>query len=275
MRENRGSIFFIDDPAAPFEFIYTPPKRKTKRYLIENPTVAINENFEMRSSTITEKIRHFEACVEQDRWDLLTFFSKMYIRESESQPSNLSTTPVKGEPSTKLKGWISSNPSKVPSTKLSGGSRVYHIMQYKETEEAYTAMIPVPKKPAGKTRMFDPETKTWSNMKLSDEMEILEKFRHEYEILMQKIDTKGIFGIISIIDNNMRLRTRMFEDLTLAENDKRFVRKGRNLASMKKEQLSEIAKELGITHNTVTVRTKDLIKDIENFMIKTSRFIFL
>jgi hypothetical protein len=236
MRENRGSIFFIDDPAAPFEFIYTPPKRKTKRYLIENPTVAINENFEMRSSTITEKIRHFEVCVEQDRWDLLTFFSKMYIRESEG---------------------------------------VYHIMQYKETEEAYTAMIPVPKKPAGKTRMFDPETKTWSNMKLSDEMEILEKFRHEYEILMQKIDTKGIFGIISIIDNNMRLRTRMFEDLTLAENDKRFVRKGRNLASMKKEQLSEIAKELGITHTTVTVRTKDLIKDIENFMIKTSRFIFL
>ena len=67
----------------------------------------------------------------------------------------------------------------------------------------------------------------------------------EYRILAQEAinyydEHFPIYGIISTIDGDMRLRLRNAEDVTKSSKDNRYVRRGKNMRSIKKEYLSQI-----------------------------------
>jgi hypothetical protein len=155
---------------------------------------------------------------------------------------------------------------------LSRGERTYHIMCYREKDTAYTAVLPIPKKLGLKTRVF--EDGEWSYISDPDhEREVMNAFREKIDAKMDAIDKHEFFGIISVIDNKMRLRTRSLENAKSA-TDRRYIKKGKNLASMSKSELEHVT-SIVYKDSDPPPKLKEMIEEIEEFLIFNKLFIIL
>ena len=119
------------------------------------------------------------------------------------------------------------------------GGTVYHLLLYRDLESSYTSSNPVPKRPLGKTRAFDSATSTWYTVdSVHEEQPILEEYRLLVNSLLQQEDERlGLYGVISAIDGEMRLRLRGAEDTSKSSSDRRYIKRGKNIRSIRKEQL--------------------------------------
>jgi len=121
---------------------------------------------------------------------------------------------------------------------------VCHLLLYRDLESSYTSSNPVPKKPSGKTRML--MTSEWITVTDTEiEQGILNEYRILIYDLIQYYDQHySIYGIISTIDGDMRLRLRESENIEKSSIDNRYIRRGKNMRSIKKEYLIDILNKL-------------------------------
>ena len=116
---------------------------------------------------------------------------------------------------------------------------VYHLLLYRDLESSYTSSNPVPKRPLGRTRAFDGVWRTVES--LSDERVILDAYRGMVSSTLERADELlPVYGIISAIDGDMRLRLRNTEDHSKSSSDRRYIKRGKNIRSIRKEQLLDI-----------------------------------
>ena len=151
---------------------------------------------------------------------------------------------------------------------------IFHLLLYRDLDSSYTSSNPVPKKPMGKTRMlvqrYDDSGKNTLGHGVSEwvtvtDTTVEQRVLDEYRILAQGMinyydEHFPIYGIISTIDGDMRLRLRDAEDVTKSSKDNRYVRRGKNMRSIKKDYLSQIL-------NFLYSDASESIEDDNNFSI--------
>lgn len=121
------------------------------------------------------------------------------------------------------------------------GSYLYHLLLYRNLESSYTSSNPVPKKPLGRTRKFDPYNGTWSFVDCPvEEQVVFNSYKKFVEDLLSAADEKYIYGLISTIDGDMRLRLRNIENKQKSMKDHRYVRRGKNMKSIRKDVLIDV-----------------------------------
>jgi hypothetical protein len=232
VREDNGVLFLTEDPTTPFHFARTPAHKtllNKSRRRVSTPKVEGNIFESLRAQDVPSKISVFEKeCLSpRPNKDILDFFSNLFFYEKSK-------------------------------------NRIYHIICYREKENAYTAVLPVPKKLNMKTRVL--KAGKWEYLSdLQEEELIMEKIRRSMEHRMEKIDDHELFGIISVIDNRMRLRTKECRDFERAKVDRRHVKKGKSLSSMTKSELEHI--RMRLFQNPKKLKVKEMINDIEAYLI--------
>ena len=126
------------------------------------------------------------------------------------------------------------------------GDTIYHLLLYRDLESSYTSSKPVPKKPRGKTRAFDETSRTWYTVDPTHELLIFDAYRALVNNTLEQADsTLKIYGVISTIDGEMRLRLRGTENFEKSSSDRRYVKRGKNIRSIRKKQLLEILSCIG------------------------------
>jgi hypothetical protein len=161
--------------------------------------------------------------------------------------------------------------------------KIYHFMYYKMSKSSYTACVPVPSKPYGKTRVFNgtvQATNTGWKFCKQDEQKILGLSRDAYHEFLQSNDRKyAIYGYISIIDGNIRIRVRPdcqnsdYSSISL-QPDKRKINRGRFLMSYTKQELLQIMDLLDIEHDK-TVDKSRASAIIEDYLITNDMYCFI
>ena len=204
-----------------------------------------------RYMPVKQKAAFIEECILNNKqealkaWHLDTLYAYININNSVGHMSDTLCTPtqsVSEEPHDSL--------GRYSDTKCLS---VFHLLLYRDLDSSYTSSNPVPKKPMGKTRMLVHKSDTkriipWDNscswVTVTD-ITVEQRVLDEYRILAQEAinyydEHFPIYGIISTIDGDMRLRLRNAEDVTKSSKDNRYVRRGKNMRSIKKEYLSQI-----------------------------------
>ena len=148
--------------------------------------------------------------------------------------------------------------------------KLYHIMCYRAPGEAYTAVLPIPKRNVLECRMRVLNNGEWEYVENGEkEAKIVAKMEDKYANLMSRIDKREeVFLVISLIDGKPRIRTRFLETTDKGSTDKRYVRKGRSLSSILKPTLAMIFAHVmvllqkQISYNiTTTMRDKYISHD--------------
>jgi hypothetical protein len=110
-------------------------------------------------------------------------------------------------------------------------SKLYHIMCYRTPGEAYTAVLPIPKRNVLDCRTRVLHNSSWKYVDDELEAKVVGKMEIKYATLMSSIDEQEeAFLVISLIDGKPRIpriRTRFLETSDKGSTDKRFVRKDR------------------------------------------------
>lgn len=217
VRAYGDTVFIVDDPSLPYVMVprlgestiadgitLSPGMKDVGRALVQNVDAEFpNVVQAFRYMPVKSKAAFLEHCVESKRSDLLEQIST-------------ACAIIDG--------------------------KIYHLLLYRDMDSSYTSSNPVPKKPMGKTRTFDEASRTWHTVKLAqDELFVFEAYRNMVSSLLEQADEiLGTYGIISTIDGEMRIRLRGTEDLDRSTNDRRYVKRGKNIRSIRKEQLLEI-----------------------------------
>ena len=155
-------------------------------------------------------------------------------------------------------------------------SRIFHLLLYRDLDSSYTSSNIVPKKPMGKTRMLDSDR--WVTV---TDTTVEQRVLNEYRILAQGMidyydEHFDIYGIISTIDGDMRLRLRDAEDVRKSSKDNRYVRRGKNMRSIKKEDLSQILNYLysnADTSQEYNFSINEMAKRINDVLVKKELYI--
>ena len=149
----------------------------------------------------------------------------------------------------------------------------YHFLLYRDLESSYTSVNPAPKKLLGKTRMF--KDGTWSFAE--SEQAVINAYKSVIRDLMNTADEECfIYGIISTIDGDMRVRLRSIENRNKSITDNRYVRRGKNLKSIKKERLLEMLKYMGNDqNNTTSLSTGEIVDLIDSFLVRSGLYILI
>ena len=183
---------------------------------------------------------------------------------------------------------------------------IFHLLLYRDLDSSYTSSNPVPKKPMGKTRMLVQnsvsEYTLSKNASYSDTLypsksrsvsfwvtvtdtTVEQRVLDEYRILAQEMinyydEHFPIYGIISTIDGDMRLRLRDAEDVTKSSKDNRYVRRGKNMRSIKKEYLFQILNFLysdetasEYIEDDSNLSINEIAKRIDNALVKKDLYI--
>ncbi|MDB5428860.1 MAG: hypothetical protein JWR43_2835 [Phenylobacterium sp.] len=245
LREDNGILYLTEDPSTPLNFLRTPvtktfPDRYRKRTRV--PEIRGNVLESLRGLDISSKIAVFEnECLRKSpREGVIGFFRNLSMCTSPSGANPL----------------------------------VYHILCYREKSEAYTAMLPIPKTLGLKTRVL--KDGQWKYVEdEEEEREVIGCIRESIEKTMEEMDEYKVFGVISVIDNHMRLRSRELEDRERSSNDRRYIRKGRNLISMRKSELLEIRRSIYGDVEEGCPKVKDIVRDVEEYIVSEGRYIIL
>lgn len=161
----------------------------------------------------------------------------------------------------------------------SQSTNIFHLLLYRDLDSSYTSSNPVPKKPMGKTRMLinsDTECASWVTVTDTTlEQRVLDEYRILAHDMISYYDEHfEIYGMISTIDGDMRLRLRDEEDVR-SSKDSRFVRRGKNMRSIKKEYLfhilnyleEDIAEEGNFSINEMAKRIDDALVKKEWYIV--------
>ena len=116
----------------------------------------------------------------------------------------------------------------------------FHLLMYRDLDSSYTSSSPVPKKPLGRTRVLDGGV--WRNVEdPAVEKQVFKMFKERVGGLIRDADEQcPIYGLISTIDGDMRIRLRGMEDHEKSSRDSRYVRRGKSMKSIKKQVLLEV-----------------------------------
>eukprot|EP00850_Spirogloea_muscicola_P015068 SM000112S24010 [mRNA] locus=s112:451574:454129:- [translate_table: standard] len=114
------------------------------------------------------------------------------------------------------------------------GDVVYHLLWYLHTQ----ALSLYLGDPVERQRGFCDGV--WRTLKVHEEQEVLDSYRDLVSNLMDHVDECPVYGVISVIDGDMRLRLRNIEDFNMSVKDRRYVRRGKNIKSIKKVDLAHI-----------------------------------
>lgn len=148
---------------------------------------------------------------------------------------------------------------------------VYHLLMYRDLTTSYNCANPVPKKALGKTRKL--ENRKWKYVvDPKEEEEVFDNYKNYLSKLFKQLDKDfPIYGIISTIDNDMRLR--MCNNDT-EYTDNRYVHRGKNMKSIKKNILENIWYDLTKEKYSV-INIQNLVSKIDNYMVDNNLFIIL
>lgn len=233
LREDLDGFFLTDDPSVPFFFVRD---RKVDDEEVVHPKYVVplyKGNVKMDDTV---------ECMQQLR-DMsfiqrISFVEK-YVEETGMVPRILDAVFIKYR------------------------SKLYHIMCYRTPGEAYTAVLPIPKRDMLECRMRVLDNERWEYVD-NEEMEIkvVTKMEEKYAELMSTIDRhEEVFLVISLIDGKPRIRTRFLETSNKGSTDKRYVRKGRSLCSITKPTLAMMfAYVLALLDETPYHVTKEMRK---------------
>lgn len=207
IRAYENTIYTVDDPSLPYvmmpDAMYTDTIVSTRC----NPRKSKNMTYErvdlntFRYMPVKRKIMYIEQCISQGRYEDLSHIETVYAN---------------------IDGLIC------------------HLLMYRDVESSYSSSIHVPKKPMAKTRVF--ADGMWKNVEsIEKEQHIFNRYRLLVTELLNKADEMyPIYGLISTIDGDMRLRLRKIENHEKSSNDTRYVKRGRNMKSIKKAVLLDI-----------------------------------
>ena len=122
------------------------------------------------------------------------------------------------------------------------GGTIYHLLLYRDLDSSYTSSNPVPKVPLGRTRAFDRASRMWTTVvSAREEKRIFGAYRKLVDDTIEHADRHlDIYGVISTIDGEMRLRLRSMENVDKSSVDRRYVKRGKNMKSIRKNQLLDI-----------------------------------
>jgi len=119
----------------------------------------------------------------------------------------------------------------------------YHVLYHKDVESAYIASKLLQKSSFGKTRRCDKVIWRFVD-NIEEERRIINILEDGFRNLMISLDTRPrIVGLISVIDNKMRIRIGRRQ---VEIRDNRSVRRGRELSSLQKIQLASICAIMSI-----------------------------
>lgn len=142
----------------------------------------------------------------------------------------------------------------------------YHTLLYKDVENSYTSTHPVPKKLLGKTRMF--KNGQWQPIQsIQEERDICIQYKSHFNaVIIRKEKEHKIYGIISILDGDMRIRLREMENREKAPFDNRYIRRGRSLKSIRKTDLLYILKKINGDVDNLSIT--EIVERIDSNLIK-------
>ena len=165
---------------------------------------------------------------------------------------------------------------------------VCHLLSYRDRDSSYTSSNPVPKEPLGKTRMFCETTHDTATLEtagvwvdvvsIDAEKRIFNEYKKLVDKLVEDADASacgGVYGFISTIDGNMRLRLRSLEDNDKSRCDNRYVRRGKSMNSIKKQVLFDII--FDVTQHAVSPSTsiKNASHLLDNALVNAGMYIIL
>ena len=119
-------------------------------------------------------------------------------------------------------------------------NQFFHLLMYRDLDSSYTSSSPVPKKPLGRTRVLDGSV--WRNVDdPAVERRVFRTFKERVSELVRAADEQcPVYGLISTIDGDMRIRLRCMEDRDKSSRDSRYVRRGKSMKSIKKQVLLKV-----------------------------------
>jgi len=244
LRAYGNTVFTVDDPSLPFVTMQESTTEQADVYTnTENNMYTFsNENIDIhtfRFMPVKHKAAFIEECILENKIDIL-----------EKWGLNTLYASIDGT--------------------------VCHLLLYRDLESSYTSSNPVPKKPSGKTRML--LTSEWITVTdIEIEQRILDKYRILIYDLIQYYDEHfPIYGMISTIDGDMRLRLRGSENVEKSSIDNRYIRRGKNMRSIKKEYLLEILNELdnNIYHES-NMSINEIARRIDEALVNAGLYVVL
>jgi hypothetical protein len=194
-----------------------------------------------RYMPVKSKILYVEQCIAQGRYDDLSHFDTIYANIDNS---------------------------------------ICHLLMYRDVESSYSSSSPVPKKPLKKTRIF--KDGTWKNV---ESTEYEQYIFNEYKVLVNNMlnfadEMYPIYGLISTIDGDMRLRLRVMENQEKSFNDNRYVKRGRSMKSIKKNVLIDILNyvysHMGIDEQiSANITITEAVNKIDEALVNLQLYIVL
>ena len=235
IRAYENNVYTVDDPSLPYVMV---PDAVYKMPNTRNHTeydIPCVDLTTFRYMPVKRKIMYIEQCVAQGRYEDLSHIDTVYAN---------------------IDGVIC------------------HLLMYRDVESSYSSCSPVPKKPQKKTRMFSDGI--WKNIEsVEEEQNIFEKYKNLVDSLLNEADhTYPIYGLISTIDGDMRLRLRRMENQDMSHTDTRYVKRGRNMKSIKKTVLIDILSSIGI-HVSENMTITEAVKKIDEALVNTHLYIIL
>lgn len=209
LREDVGELFLTDDPSMPFFFI--------RDRNVDGVDVTFNPKYNIPAYHGKARMTDTVECMDMLR--RMSFIQRISLVEKYVQTTKV--PPMMSALFTKYR------------------NKLYHIMCYRAPGEAYTAVLPIPKQNILQCRMRVLGHDGWEYVEDADkESRIVERMEDEYAYMMSNLDShEDVFLVISLIDGKSRIRTRFLETTNKGLTDKRYVRKGRSLASILKPTL--------------------------------------
>lgn len=231
-------IFKVTDPSLPFILM---PKYKHKHILnvehITESMTQLNISYNInafRSMSVKQKAAYIEHCISIGNSQVL---------------------------------------SQLPTLYFNYNNKIYHMLLYRDIENSYTSLHPVPRKPLGKTRMF--HNNEWHTVS-SHEQVLIDVYKRLITAELQTMDDEyTIYGIISVLDGDMRLRLREIEDKNKSNIDSRYIRRGRNMKSIRKELLQRIFMILTNEPPSPYMSINEIIEHIDKIIIERKLYIIL
>lgn len=210
LREDIDGFFLTDDPSMPFFFVRD---REVDDEEVVNPKYIIP--LYKGNAKIGDTVGYMQRLRDMSFIQRISFVEK-YVAKMGTVPRILDALFIEYR------------------------GKLHHIMCYRTPGEAYTAVLPIPKRDVLECRMRildDGEWKYVDNGEL--EIKVVAKMEDKYAELMSTIDRREeVFLVISLIDGKPRIRTRFLETSNKGSTDKRYVRKGRSLCSITKPTLA-------------------------------------
>lgn len=242
-------VFLVDDPSTPYVTVpkfYTTVHRPHKdntmlpdgHALLDGINTAFPQAIQtFRHLRVKEKAAFLEHCIQHNIFDVLEQICTTYAE---------------------IDGTIC------------------HLLLYRNLENSYTSSNPVPTTPLSKTRAFDKSSRTWWTVDSEeDERRIFDAYRAIVNDTLEQADKHmEICGVISTIDGDMRLRLRNTDDHHRPFDDRRYIKRGKNIRSIKKDVLLALLfDKFGIYANSLSVN--EIVDIIDKTIVESGLYIVL